>query len=122
MVRNAKERIAQSKRTRAGSITIHSWLATIGLNLNPPDECRVVFLWRNVFLFLFYFVFSKSRRLIKFIFIPRYILSTCSLYTNSGCGKERRILIGLMYGDLPRQHSFGTTLRSTAPMSADSRQ
>ena len=60
MVRNAKERIAQSKRTRAGSITIHSWLATIGLNLNPLDECRVVFLWRNVFYFCF-ILFFQSR-------------------------------------------------------------
>ena len=28
----------------------------------------------------------------------------------------------LVYGDLPRQHPFGTTLRFTGPMSADSRQ
>ena len=28
----------------------------------------------------------------------------------------------LVYGDLPRQHSFGTTLRFTGPVSADSRQ
>ena len=45
------------------------------------------------------------------------VLSTCSLHTNSGYGKERRILIGL-----PRQHSFGTTLRFTGPVPADSRQ
>ena len=38
----------------------------------------------------------------------------------SGCGKERRILIGP--GDLPRQHPFGTTLRFIGPMPADSRQ
>ena len=37
------------------------------------------------------------------------MLSTCPLYTNSGCGKERR-------------HSFGTTLRLTDPVPADSRQ
>ena len=27
-------------------------------------------------------------------YIHTYILSTCPLHTNSGCGKERRILIG----------------------------
>ena len=42
------------------------------------------------------------------------------IHTNSGCGKERRIL--LVHGDLPRQHSFGTTLRITGPVPADSRQ
>ena len=42
------------------------------------------------------------------------VLSTCPLHTNSGCGKERR--------DLPRQHSFETTLRFTGPEPADSRQ
>ena len=26
--------------------------------------------------------------------VPRHELSTCPLHTNSGCGKERRILIG----------------------------
>ena len=49
------------------------------------------------------------------------VLSTCPLYTNSGCGKERRILIG-PYGDLPRQHSFGSILRFTGLAPADSRQ
>ena len=48
------------------------------------------------------------------------VLSTCPLHTNSGCGKERRIL--LVHGDLPRQHSFGTTLRFADPVPADSRQ
>ena len=43
------------------------------------------------------------------------------LHTNSGCGKERRISI-LVNGDLPRQHSFGTTLRFTGPVPVDSRQ
>ena len=28
----------------------------------------------------------------------------------------------LVHGDLPRQHSFGTTLRFTSPLPADSRQ
>ena len=28
----------------------------------------------------------------------------------------------LVHGDLPRQHSFGTTLRFTGPVPADSRQ
>ena len=37
------------------------------------------------------------------------------LHINSGCGKERRILIG------PSQHSFGTTLRFTGPVPANSR-
>ena len=50
------------------------------------------------------------------------VLSTCPLYTNSGCGKDRRILIGL-HGDLLKQHSFGTTLRFTGTtVPADSRQ
>ena len=55
------------------------------------------------------------------IYIHKYIhtspvLSICPLNTNSGSGKERRILIG------PRQHLFGTTLRFTGPVPADSRQ
>ena len=40
-------------------------------------------------------------------------------------GVEKRgacILIGPYHGDLPRQHSFGTTLRFTGPGPADSRQ
>ena len=54
---------------------------------------------------------------------PHYspVLSICPLHTNSGCGKERRILIGF-HGDLPRQHTFGTTLKFTSPVPADSRQ
>ena len=36
----------------------------------------------------------------------------------SACGKERRMLISP--GDLPRQHPFGTTLRFTDPVLADS--
>ena len=53
----------------------------------------------------------------------REVLSTCPLHTISGCGKERRIiLIGPWHGDLTRQHSFGTTLRFTGPVPADSRQ
>ena len=50
------------------------------------------------------------------------VLSICPLHTNSGCGKERRILIGPHHGDLPRQHSLGTTLRFTGPVPAESRQ
>ena len=39
---------------------------------------------------------------------------------NVSVQRERRILIG--HGDLPRQHPFGTTLRFTGPVPADSRQ
>ena len=38
------------------------------------------------------------------------VLSTCPLHTNSGCGKERRILLGLYHVNFPRQHPFGTIL------------
>ena len=48
------------------------------------------------------------------------VLSTWPLHTNRGGGKERRIL--MVHGDLPRQHSFGATLRFTGPVPADSRQ
>ena len=41
----------------------------------------------------------------------------CLGYTNSGCGKEMWIL--MIHGDLPRQHPFVTTLRSTSPVPAD---
>ena len=37
-----------------------------------------------------------------------------------GVGKRGEYL--LVHGDLPRQHSFGTTLRFTGPVLADSRQ
>ena len=35
---------------------------------------------------------------------------------------EKRGAYELVHGDLPRQHSFGTTLRFTGPVPADSRQ
>ena len=53
------------------------------------------------------------------IYIPP-VLSTCPLHTNSGCGKNRRIVYGP--GDLPKHHSFETILRFTGPVPADSRQ
>ena len=37
-------------------------------------------------------------------------------------GVGKRGAYKLAYGDLPRQHSFGTTLRFTGPVPADSRQ
>ncbi|CAM9956414.1 unnamed protein product [Ascophyllum nodosum] len=37
-------------------------------------------------------------------------------------GVGKRGAYQLVYGDLPRQHSFGTTLRFTGPVPADSRQ
>ena len=51
------------------------------------------------------------------------VLSTCPLHTNNsivGVGKRGAYL--LVHGDLPRQHSFGTTLGFTGPVPADSRQ
>ena len=35
---------------------------------------------------------------------------------------EKRGAYSLVHGDLPRQHSFGTTLRFTGPVQADSPQ
>ena len=37
-------------------------------------------------------------------------------------GVGKRGAYELVHGDLPRQHSFGTTLRFTGPVPADSRQ
>ena len=37
-------------------------------------------------------------------------------------GVGKRGEYSLVHGDLPRQHSFGTTLRFTGPVLADSRQ
>ena len=37
-------------------------------------------------------------------------------------GVGKRGAYQLVHGDLPRQHSFGTTLRFTGPVPADSRQ
>ena len=37
-------------------------------------------------------------------------------------GVGKRGAYYLLHGDLPRQHSFGTTLRFTGPVPADSRQ
>ena len=36
--------------------------------------------------------------------------------------RSTRIDVAYVHGDLPRQHSFGTTLRFTGPVLADSRQ
>ena len=49
------------------------------------------------------------------------VLSTCPLHTNGGCGKKKSAY-QLVHGDLPRQHPFGTTLRFTGPVPADSGQ
>ena len=49
------------------------------------------------------------------------VLSTCPLHTNSaGVGKRGDYL--LVHGDVPRQHSFGTTLRIIGTVPADPRQ
>ena len=49
------------------------------------------------------------------------VLSTCYLIPIVGVGKRGAYLTG--HGDLPKQHSFGTTLRFTGPVvPADSRQ
>ena len=48
--------------------------------------------------------------------IQYQLQSICPLHTNSGCGKERRRC------DLPRQHSFGSTLRFTGLVPPGSRQ
>ena len=37
-------------------------------------------------------------------------------------GVGKRVEYLLVHGDLPRQHPFGTTLRLTGPVPADSRQ
>ena len=37
-------------------------------------------------------------------------------------GMGKRGAYSLVHAELPRQHSFGTTLRFTAPVPADSRQ
>ena len=37
-------------------------------------------------------------------------------------GVGKRGVYSLVHGDLPRHHSFGTTLRFTGPVPADSRQ
>ena len=37
-------------------------------------------------------------------------------------GVEKKDAYQLVHGDLPRQHSFGTNLRFTGPVPADSRQ
>ena len=51
-----------------------------------------------------------------------YILSTCPRQINSGCGKERRILIGPWEPAKAAPVVTGTTLRFTGPVPADSRQ
>ena len=48
------------------------------------------------------------------------VLSTCPLIV--GVGVEKRGAYYLGHGDLSRQHPFGTTLRFTGPVPADSRQ
>ena len=44
----------------------------------------------------------------------------CHFIPIVGVGKRGEYL--LVHGDLPRQHSFGTTLRFTGSVPADSRQ
>ena len=51
--------------------------------------------------------------------------SKCTLVQNGGgtlFAHFEFALILLVHGDLPRQHSFGTALRFTGPVLADSRQ
>ena len=49
------------------------------------------------------------------------VLSRCPLHTISGC-KGKRGAYYLVNGDLPRHNPFGTTLRFSGPVPADSRQ
>ena len=55
MTGRTKERKAQSKRARAGSLTLVDYLATSGANSYPPGGCRGVFLWCYVCFVLFRF-------------------------------------------------------------------
>ena len=51
------------------------------------------------------------------------VLSTCYNHFIPIIVRERkRGACSLVHGNLPRQHSFGTTLRFTGPVPADSRQ
>ena len=60
--------------------------------------------------FFFFFFFNLNRWYFQHVhFIPIV-----------GVGKRDEYL--LVHGDLPRQHSFETTLRFTGPVPADSRQ
>ena len=49
------------------------------------------------------------------------VLSTCPLHTNSGCGKERGIVIG-PWRPAKAAPVTGTTLRTSGPAPAVSRQ
>ena len=51
----------------------------------------------------------------------KLVLSRCPLHTNSGCVGKRGAYY-LVHGDLPRHNPFGTTLRFSGPVPADSRQ
>ena len=57
--------------------------------------------------------------ILALIFLARRIQAFLSLVDRrSWCG---RCAYQLVHGDLPRQHPFGTTLRFTSPVPADSR-
>ena len=83
-----------------------------------------LFVWKVLFLVHYYFVwcFSTLR--------PRAGFLTSTYYVNFQHAHFIPIIVGvgkggayyLVHGDLPRQHSFGTTLRFTGLVPADSRQ
>ena len=50
------------------------------------------------------------------------VLSTCYSHFIPIVVVGKRGAFSLVHGDLPRQHSFGTTLRFTGPAPTDSRQ
>ena len=55
-----------------------------------------------------------------FIPLQPLVLQHADFMPKVGVGK--RGAYQLVHGDLPRQHPFGTTLETTGPMPADSRQ
>ena len=48
----------------------------------------------SYFVFIVYFELFIKSAFSRVSFNGLAVLSTCPLHTNSGCGKERRILIG----------------------------
>ena len=83
-----------------------------------PIATRVSFFFSFVYLEMMSFFPNLFCSISGFSLYREYVVR--SLLPNGVVGK--RGAYQFVHGDLPRQHSFGTTLRFAGPVPADSRQ
>ena len=114
-----------SKRTRF-SLSMHvdwaGWRGTGRSNLSRETKISGANGDREIAIFPIQLTTSKKRRIGNLTGRFIHTLSTCPLYTNSGYGKREAHINWSMMTCKMAAPVTGTTLRTTGPMPADSRQ